>query len=360
MLPTSTIRKIIHVDMDAFYASVEQRDSPELRGKPVAVGGSSQRGVVAAASYEARKFGIHSAMPSVIALRRCPEIIFVKPRFEVYAKVSKKIRSIFHEYTDLVEPLSLDEAYLDVTTNKKGMPSATLIAKEIKKRIKEETQLTASAGISINKFLAKIASDQDKPDGLFLIPPEKAEEFVDNLAINKFHGIGKVTAKKMHNLGIQRGSDLKKWELNRLVQVFGKAGKYYYNICRANDQREVNPNRPRKSVGAEDTFETDLITFEEMTLELEKIAQIVFNRVKKSESYGRTLTLKLKYSDFKQITRSKTLNYPFDSLQLMLEVTGDLLKQCDLDYNAVRLLGLTISNLPEKEISSGAQLTLDF
>ena len=348
------------MDMDAFYASVEQRDNAELRGKPVAVGGSSQRGVVAAASYEARKFGVYSAMPSVVAFRKCPKIVFVRPRFEVYAKVSKQIRSIFHEYTDLVEPLSLDEAYLDVTTNKKGMPSATLIAKEIKKRIKKETQLNASAGISINKFLAKIASDQDKPDGLFLIGPDEAQEFVDNLAISKFHGIGKVTAKKMYQLGIQRGVDLKKWELSRLVQVFGKAGKYYYNICRANDQREVNPNRIRKSVGAEDTFETDLISFDEMMVELEKIAEIVFNRVKKSEAFGRTLTLKLKYSDFKQITRSKTLNHPFDSLELIIEVTKELLRQCDLEVNSVRLLGLTISNLPEKEISSGAQLTLNF
>lgn len=360
MLSEDAIRKIIHVDMDAFYASVEQRDDPALRGKPVAVGGSSQRGVVAAASYEARKFGVYSAMPSVIAFRKCPEIVFVRPRFEIYAKVSQQIRKIFHDYTDLVEPLSLDEAYLDVTTNKKGMPSATLIAKEIKKRIKEETELTASAGISINKFLAKIASDQDKPDGLFLITPKKAEAFIDGLDISKFHGIGKVTAKKMHNLGIQRGCDLKKWDLSRLVQVFGKTGKYYYNICRANDQREVNPNRLRKSVGAEDTFETDLQTFDEMMLELDKIGEIVFNRVKKSEAFGRTLTLKLKYSDFKQITRSKTLSHPFDSLALMMEVTKELLRQCDLELNSVRLLGLTVSNLPEKEISSNAQLTLDF
>jgi len=354
------IRKIIHIDMDAFYASVEQRDNPELKGKPVAVGGSNKRGVVAAASYEARKFGVYSAMPSVTAFRRCPDIVFVRPRFEVYASVSRQIRSIFHEYTDLVEPLSLDEAYLDVTSNKKGMPSATIIAREIKERIKDDTNLTASAGISINKFLAKIASDQDKPNGLFLITPDQAEEFVDKLAISKFHGIGKVTAEKMHKLGIQKGSDLKKWELNRLVQVFGKAGKYYYNISRANDQREVNPNRPRKSVGAEDTFETDLVTFEEMMEELRKIARVVFDRQKKTESYGRTLTLKLKYSDFKQITRSKTLNHPFDNLELMLEVTTELLKQCDLEANSVRLLGLTVSNLPEKEISSGAQLTLDF
>lgn len=360
MVDSPEIRKIIHVDMDAFYASVEQRDNPDLRGKPVAVGGSSQRGVVAAASYEARKYGVHSAMPSVIAFRKCPEIIFVKPRFEVYSKVSKQIRNIFYEYTDLVEPLSLDEAYLDVTTNKKGMPSATLIAKEIKEKVKETTQLTASAGISINKFLAKIASDQDKPDGLFLIPPHDAENFVEKLAIDKFHGIGKVTAKKMHGLGIHTGKDLKTWELNRLVQIFGKAGKHYYAIARADDQRRVDPNRPRKSIGAEDTFEADLISFDEMMTELEKIAQTVFERQQKAASYGRTLTLKLKYNDFKQITRSKTLTQPFDSLDLMLDVTRELLQQCDLSMNPVRLLGLSISNLPEKEISSGAQLTLKF
>ncbi len=360
MISDGTIRKIIHVDMDAFYTSVEQRDNPAIRGKPVAVGGSSQRGVVAAASYEARKFGVYSAMPSVIAFRKCPEIVFVKPRFEIYAQVSQQIRQIFHDYTDLVEPLSLDEAYLDVTTNKKRMLSATFIAKEIKDQIKKETQLTASAGISINKFLAKVASGQDKPDGLFLIAPKKAEAFIDGLAISNFHGIGKVTAKKMHNLGIQRGCDLKKWDLSRLVQVFGKAGKYYYNICRANDQREVNPNRLRKSVGAEDTFETDLQSFDEMMVELDKIGEVVFNRIKKSEAFGRTLTLKLKYSDFKQITRSKTLNHPFDSLELMMEVTKELLRQCDLELNPIRLLGLTVSNLPEKEISSYAQLTLNF
>ena len=360
MAEQQEIRKIIHVDMDAFYASVEQRDNPELKGKPVAVGGSSQRGVVAAASYEARKFGVHSAMPSVTAFRRCPDIIFVRPRFDVYAQVSKQIRAVFHEYTDLVEPLSLDEAYLDVTHNKMGMPSATLIAREIKKRIKNDTGLTASAGISINKFLAKIASDQDKPDGLYLIEPKDAQEFVDKLAIEKFHGIGKVTAKKMKDLGIRTGSDLKKWDLNRLVQVFGKSGKYYYNICRTNDQRQVTPNRPRKSVGAEDTFETDLESFDAMMKELEKIAEIVFNRVEKSESYGRTLTLKLKYSDFKQITRSKTLNHPFDNLSLIMEVTRELLNQCDLKSKAVRLLGLTVSNLPDRQIGSGDQLTLNF
>ncbi len=355
-----SIRKIIHVDMDAFFASVEQRDNPDLRGKPVAVGGSSQRGVVAAASYEARKFGVHSAMPSVTAFKHCPDIIFVKPNFEVYSAVSKQIRAIFHEYTDLVEPLSLDEAYLDVTSNKKGMPSATLIAKEIKQRIKAETRLTASAGISINKFLAKIASDEDKPDGLFLIPPEKAEAFVETLPIQKFHGIGKVTAKKMHEIGINSGADLKQWELSKLVKIFGKSGKYYFNIARAIDERNVEPNRLRKSIAAENTFETDLATFDEMIVELEEIGEVVFNRMKKVQGYGRTLTLKLKYSDFKQITRSKTLVNNFDSLELILEITRELLLQCDLEIKPVRLLGLSVSNLAEKYLSSGDQLTLEF
>ncbi|MDA0195807.1 MAG: DNA polymerase IV [Bacteroidetes bacterium] len=355
-----SIRKIIHIDMDAFFASVEQRDNPDLRGKPVAVGGSSQRGVVAAASYEARKFGVHSAMPSVTAFKRCPEIIFVKPHFEVYTAVSKQIRTIFHEYTDLVEPLSLDEAYLDVTSNKKGMPSATLIAKEIRQRIKTETQLTASAGISINKFLAKIASDQDKPDGLFLIPPEKAEAFVETLPIHKFHGIGKVTTKKMHDMGINSGADLKQWELSKLMKIFGKSGRYYYNIARAIDERNVEPNRPRKSIAAENTFETDLATFDEMMVELEEIGEVVFNRMKKVEGVGRTLTLKLKYSDFKQITRSKTLVNNFDNLKLILEITRELLLQCDIEINPVRLLGLSVSNLAEKDLSSGDQLTLEF
>jgi len=355
-----SVRKIIHIDMDAFFASVEQRDNPELQGKPVAVGGSSQRGVVAAASYEARKFGIHSAMPSVTAFKLCPDIIFVKPHFDVYASVSEQIRAIFHEYTDLVEPLSLDEAYLDVTSNKKEMPSATLIAKEIKQRIKSETQLTASAGISINKFLAKIASDQDKPDGLFLIPPDQAEGFIEKLPVEKFHGIGKVTAKKMHGLGIRTGVDLKKWELSNIVLVFGKSGKYYYNIARADDQRPVEPNRPRKSIAAENTFETDLATFDEMMVELEGIAELVFNRMKKAESYGRTLTLKLKYSDFKQITRSKTMAQNYLNMSQILETTKELLNHCDLEINPVRLLGISVSNLAENELSSGDQLTLEF
>ena len=252
------MRKIIHIDMDAFYASVEQRDFPELRGKPVAVGWSSDRGVVTTASYEARKFGVKSAMASKIALRMCPALIFVPPRFEVYHQVSLEIRNIFFEYTDLVEPLSLDEAFLDVTSNKKNIPSATLIAKEIKTRIKEKTGLTASAGISLNKFLAKIASDMIKPDGIFLISPEKAVEFVEKLPIEKFFGIGKVTAEKMHQMGIKNGFDLKQFTESELIKRFGKVGKYYYLNARAEDPREVNPNRIMKSLGAENTFPKDL------------------------------------------------------------------------------------------------------
>ncbi|MCK5700612.1 MAG: DNA polymerase IV, partial [Cyclobacteriaceae bacterium] len=253
------MRKIIHIDMDAFFASIEQRDNPDLLGKPVAVGGAGKRGVVAAASYEARKFGVFSAMPASIALRKCPELIFTKPRFDVYKEVSNQIRQIFLEYTDLVEPLSLDEAYLDVTENKKGLGSATIIAREIKSKINSTTHLIASAGVSINKFLAKVASDQDKPDGLYVIKPNQAESFVDGLAIEKFFGIGKVTAKKMHELGINTGADLKQISIEELVRRFGKVGRYYFDIARAIDKRLVNPNRIRKSLGAERTFEDDLI-----------------------------------------------------------------------------------------------------
>ena len=292
--------------MDAFFASVEQRDNPEYKGKPIAVGGLSSRGVVAAASYEARKYGVYSAMPAKTAKKKCPFITFVRPRFEVYKQVSNQIRQIFLEYTDLVEPLSLDEAYLDVTQHKKGKPSATLIAKEIKQRIKEETELTASAGISINKFLAKIASDYKKPNGLFLIKPEEAEAFVEQLPIEKFFGIGKVSAEKMHSLGIFNGLDLKRLSEYDLIKHFGKQGSYYYHIARAIDNREVQPNRERKSVGAENTFETDIENPEEMLEQLEKIAQTLMGRIERVKLYGRTLTIKIKFSDFKQITRSKT------------------------------------------------------
>lgn len=354
------VRKIIHIDMDAFYASVEQRDNPELKGKPVAVGGSSERGVVAAASYEARKFGVHSAMPSTIAARRCPNLIFVRPRFEVYKEVSNQIREIFNEYTDLVEPLSLDEAYLDVTLNKKNFPSATLIAKEIKNKINEKTNLTASAGISINKFLAKVASDVNKPNGLFLIPPESAQHFVDNLSIEKFFGIGKVTAEKMHSMGIKKGIDLKKYSEYELVKHFGKTGRYYYKICRAQDDRQVNPNRIRKSLGAENTFNIDLLSLEEVLNELDSICEVLVKRMERSKTKGKTIILKVKFADFQLLTRSKTVNYWITSSSEIEELYKELIKSVELN-KGIRLLGLTISNLNiQDEPTSSGQLTLNF
>lgn len=355
-----SVRKIIHVDMDAFFASVEQRDNPELRGKPVAVGGSERRGVVAAASYEARKYGVHSAMPSVIAYRRCPNLIFVKHRFDVYKEVSNQIREIFLEYTDLVEPLSLDEAYLDVTSNKKGMPSATLIAEEIRKRIKESTDLTASAGISINKFLAKTASDINKPDGMTLIKPDDAEKFIEELKIEKFFGIGKVTAKKMNRMGIHKGLDLKTKSLQFLQSNFGKAGKYYFDISRAIDHREVNPNRIRKSVSVENTYDRNLTTLLEIRHELISLSKSLFSRMEKSKSYGKTLTIKLKFEDFTQITRSKTTTNFIRSKNeinnLMMEILNTQIKE----FTPIRLLGLGVSNLEPQNEQHYIQLTLNF
>jgi len=274
--------------MDAFYAAVEQRDHPELRGKPVAVGGSASRGVVASCSYEARKYGVRSAMPSITAKRQCPDLIFVKHRFDVYREVSQQIRAIFHEYTDLVEPLSLDEAYLDVTENKKGIKSGTIVANQIRKRILEETQLTASAGVSFNKFLAKTASDVNKPNGICVITPDDAIEFLEALKIERFYGIGKVTAKKMNAFRIFNGADLKKWSEIDLVKRFGKAGRHYYRIVRADDSRAVNPHRIRKSIGAERTFSNDLQTISEMKERLLAISEIVFGHCKKLDNYGRT------------------------------------------------------------------------
>lgn len=355
---TSYFRKIIHIDMDAFYASVEQRDNPAYRGKPLAVGGSRVRGVVAAASYEARQYGVRSAMPSALAYRKCPHIIFVKPRFDVYKAVSNQIRSIFLEYTELVEPLSLDEAYLDVTNNKKGLPSATLIAKEIRERIFEETRLTASAGISINKFLAKTASDVNKPNGQMLIAPDKAEDFIRTLPIDRFYGIGKVTAEKMHQLGILSGEDLRKWSESELVRLFGKSGRYYYHIARGIDNREVNPNRIRKSIGAEYTFSENLTTESEMLAELSEISDEVAKRLQKHGRQGKTLTIKVKFADFIQITRSKTLSYNFNSKQAIEEMAHELLIQEKLDEREVRLLGITVSGLDTQETSG--QLTIQF
>jgi len=347
--------------MDAFFASVEQRDNPEYQGKPIAVGGISSRGVVAAASYEARKYGIYSAMPAKTAKKKCPFIIFVRPRFDVYKEVSNQIRQIFLEYTDLVEPLSLDEAYLDVTQHKKGRPSATLIAKEIKQRIKSETKLTASAGISINKFLAKIASDYRKPDGLYLIKPEDAEAFVEQLPIEKFFGIGKVSAEKMHKLGIYNGLDLKAFSEYDLIKHFGKQGSYYYHIARAIDNREVQPNRERKSVGAENTFETDIEEPKEMLDQLGKIAQTLHGRIEKAKSYGRTLTIKIKFDDFKQITRSKTYPIEIDSYESLWYSTNEIFSKLDLTGYKVRLLGISVSNfITDDDLSQPLQLTFDF
>lgn len=338
------LRKIIHIDMDAFYASVEQLDNPDLRGKALAVGGSSQRGVVSAASYEARKYGVKSAMSSVIAKRNCPHLIFVKPRFERYKEISQRIRAIFFEYTDLVEPLSLDEAYLDVTENKKGNPSASLIARDIRQKIKDKTGLDASAGISINKFIAKIASDFNKPNGQKTVNPEEVEDFLEVLDIRKFHGVGKVTAKKMYLLGIFTGKDLKQKSLEFLIEKFGKSGTHYFNVVRGIHLSEVKPNRIRKSLGAERTFNENIASEIFMLERLENIAEEIERRLKKSKVAGKTLTLKIKYSDFTLQTRSKTLSFYISSKELILENAKELLYQEKMK-NSVRLLGISLSNL---------------
>jgi len=337
-------RKIIHVDMDAFYASVEQMDNPELKGKALAVGGNEMRGVVSAASYEARKFGVRSAMSGVQAKRLCPNLIFVTPRFDRYKEISRKIRKIFHDYTDLVEPLSLDEAYLDVTENKKNIPSATLIAKEVRERIFKEVGLTASAGISVNKFVAKIASDYNKPNGQKTVNPNEVVGFLETLDIRKFYGIGKVTAERMYQLGIFTGLDLKQKSIDYLEHHFSNSGKYYYNICRGIHYSQVKPNRTIKSVGAERTF------FENLTSEIfleEKIITIaneLEKRLRKSKIAGKTITLKLKYSDFSIQTRSKTLPYFISDKSLIIDVAKELLYQERLK-NSVRLLGISLHNL---------------
>lgn len=345
--------------MDAFYASVEQFDNPSLRGKPVAVGGSRERGVVAAASYEARKFGVRSAMPSKVAKRKCPDLIFVKPRFARYKEISNQIREIFFEYTDLVEPLSLDEAYLDVTYAKKGKPSATLIAQEIRKRIFEETRLTASAGVSYNKFLAKVASDVNKPNGIFVVTPDKAQGFIDNLEVRKFFGIGKVTAEKLNKTGIWFGRDLKQVDRFELVRLFGKSGNYYYEICRGIDHRPVEPSRERKSVGAEQTFSTDLFGENQLKPELLQIADILWERYERSKAKAKTLTLKYKYTDFEQHTRSKTINGWFAEKKDLVSEAEQLLLIEEF-IKGIRLLGLTFSNFQHEERNEPVQLTIEF
>lgn len=353
------MRKILHIDMDAFYASVEQRDNPAYRGRPLVVGGRpEQRGAVAAASYEARKFGIHSAMPSRVAQLRCRELIFVKPRFDVYRQVSQQIRAVFHQYTDMVEPLSLDEAYLDVTENKVAVPSAVAIARQIKRDILRDTCLTASAGVSINKFLAKVASGLNKPDGLTLIPPEQVTTFVETLPIEKFHGIGQVTAAKMARLGIHTGADLKHWSEADLVQQFGKVGRFYYGVARGIDLRPVNPNRIRKSIGAEKSFSPDLDSVAAIEAALKAIATKVSERLNAHQRLGYTLTLKLKYANYRQITRSRTLPNPIVPGENLCQLGLELLRN-DLSPQPVRLVGLAVSNLVPPE-SRYVQLCLDF
>ncbi|WP_396187734.1 DNA polymerase IV [Flavobacterium sp.] len=338
------IRKIIHIDMDAFYASVEQLDHPELKGKPIAVGGSEVRGVVSAASYEARKFGVKSAMSGVQAARLCPELIFVRPRFDRYKEISKQIRAVFLEYTDLVEPLSLDEAYLDVTENKKGNPSATLIAEEIRQKIFDKTGLTASAGISVNKFVAKIASDYNKPNGQKTVNPDEVEAFIEVLDVKKFYGIGKVTAEKMYQLGIYTGLDLKSKSLEYLEHHFGNSGQSFYNLSRGISYSQVKPNRQMKSIGAERTFNENLSSEIYMEERLENIASEIERRIKKYKISGKTITLKIKYSDFTQQTRSKTLPYFIADKSLILETAKELLYQERLK-DSVRLLGISLNNL---------------
>jgi DNA polymerase-4 len=352
-------RKIIHVDMDAFYASVEQRDNPELRGKPVAVGGSRERGVVAAASYEARKFGVRSAMPSVTAKRKCPDLIFVKPRFDAYKEVSRQIRAIFAEHTPIIEPLSLDEAYLDVTENLKGIASATRIAEEIRAKIRAETGLTASAGVSYNKFLAKLASDYRKPDGIFVIPPKMGPAFVEGLPVGKFHGVGPATTAKMNRLGIEAGLDLKAKSLAFLQQHFGKSGSYYYWIARGVDERLVHADRIRKSMGAENTFSEDLFTFEAAHDALQPIIAKVWRHCEIAGIRGRTVTLKVKFADFQQITRSRTGTTSIATQAELEQSSLALLGSVFPLRKGIRLLGVTLSSLGEEQSKPPAQLNLN-
>ncbi len=355
VMAAPSARKIIHVDMDAFYASVEQRDNPELRGKPLAVGGAAARGVVAAASYEAREYGVRSAMPSVTAARKCPELIFVKPRFEVYRAVSQQIRDIFAEYTPLIEPLSLDEAYLDVTENLKDIPIATEIALEIRAKIKAVTGLNASAGISYNKFLAKMASDLNKPNGQAVITPKNGPAFVEGLAVKRFHGVGPATAEKMHRLGIETGADLKSKSLLFLTENFGKSGPYFYGIARGIDERPVRPDRVRKSVGAEDTFVDDIDDLALATTELRPLAEKVWSHCQAKSISGRTVTVKIKYSDFTQATRSRTETSPVSGVAEIMEAASALLATVYPFKRPVRLLGVTLSSLTNDQTDHGEE-----
>ena len=354
-------RKIIHIDMDAFYASVEQRDNPELRGKAIAVGGAEKRGVVMTASYEARKFGVRSAMPSKMAFFKCPNIIFVKPRFDAYKAVSREVMSIFRSYTDLVEPMSLDEAYLDVTNNKKNMPSATLIAKEIKQRIKNELRLSASAGVSINKFLAKVASDIHKPDGLTLIRPEEADAFIEKLPIEKIPGVGKVTASRMIALGIKTGGDIRNLEKEFLIKKFGKSGKHFYNIVHCFNDDPVVAERKLKSISNETTFDEDVLDENILRETLVELSRSVVKRMKRNNMSAKTITLKIKYFDFVTQTRSRTLHEEFDDEIILMQTMDNLLESPKKIDKPVRLLGIGVSNLNDHQSDvKPAQFTLNF
>ena len=346
------MRKIIHIDMDAFYAAIEQRDFPELQGKPVIIGGSPKyRGVVATASYEARKYGIRSAMPSATAYHLCPQAIFIRPRFDVYKNVSSQLHNIFQQYTDSMEPLALDEAYLDVTTNKKGEKSATYLAKKILAQIHSEIHLTASAGVSFNKFLAKIASSWQKPNGITIITPEQAQRFVDKLPIGNFFGVGKVTENKMLRLGISNGKDLQDFGIDRLIACFGnKMGRFFYNLSLCNDERLVNPLQERKSIGKETTFQSDLEGEEIIQIEILKIAKIVCEEMQSKNLYGRTIQLKLRYANFKTITRSHSLQKPTNCLEIVQDVLLFLLTDLSINHVPIRLLGVSLSSFGEKSI----------
>jgi DNA polymerase IV len=352
------MRKIIHVDMDAFYASVEQRDDPSLSGRPVAVGYAAKRGVVAAASYEARKFGVRSAMPSSTALRKCPDLMFVPPRFDVYRAVSHEIRAIFSEYTSLIEPLSLDEAYLDVTDNLRGIPTASATALEIRARIFEKTGLTASAGVSYNKFLAKLASDHRKPNGQFVVTPAMGAAFVETLPIGKFHGVGPVTADKMNRLGIFTGADMRKQSLASLQRHFGKSGPWYHAIANGEDDRPVVPNRPRKSCGSETTFANDVMDPTGIEAGVLAMADQVWAWCEKANAFGRTVTVKIKYADFRLATRSQSLPLPITSAVVLRQVSLDLVRTVFPPAQGVRLVGVAVSNFGENQVAVPEQFDL--
>jgi len=356
--PPSSVRKIIHVDMDAFFASVEQRDNPDLRGKPVAVGGG-HRGVVAAASYEARVFGVRSAMPSVTARRRCPDLIFVKPRFEAYREVSQQIRAIFADYTDLIEPLSLDEAYLDVTEDRLGLGSAKAIAEDIRRRIAEETKLTASAGVSYCKFVAKLASDQNKPNGLCVIRPHEAARYIGSLPVGRFHGIGPKTAERLNKLGIHTGADLQSLSQDELTGRFGSSGEWYWRICRGIDERAVRSERQAKSVSAERTFNEDLSTPADLHAELDRVAGLAWVRIERHQVSGRTVTLKVKYSDFQLISRACSHQVPIATFPPFVAAGHALLDRLLPVPRGVRLLGLGLSALNEVNEGVPVQLGLE-